>query len=90
MSEAPRDIDETPARQGVSGTGLRWVLRISLALIVVVFAAIWVGYATHSHEAPPPEVTSTTPNSVKEAAATAPPGSVSAQAVGRREQTTGG
>jgi hypothetical protein len=90
MSEAPRHVEETPVRQGRTGTGLRWVLRISLALIVVAFAAIWLAYATRTHPTPPEVITSTTPNRVKEAAATAPPGSVPAQAVGRREQTTGG
>jgi len=90
MSEVPRRAEATPTRQAQSGTGLRWVLRISLALIVIAFAAIWVGFASRNHETPPTQITSTTPNSVKEAAATAPPGSVPAQAAGRQEQTTGG
>jgi len=89
MSELPRRVEETPARQARSGTGLHWVLRISLALIVVAFAAIWVVYSGHRHEPPPPQI-STTPNVVKETAAAAPPGSVVAQIVGRKEQSTGG
>jgi hypothetical protein len=89
MSELPRHVEETPARQAQGETGLRWVLRISLALVVVAFAAIWLVYSGHRHEPPPPQI-STTPNVVKETAAAAPPGSAVAQIVGRKEQTTGG
>jgi hypothetical protein len=45
MTDRSPHIDETPARQGQTGTGLRWVLRISLVLIVVAFAVIWAVYA---------------------------------------------
>lgn len=93
MTGPAPDLEETPARQGTTGTGLRWVLRISLALIVVVFLAIWLAFAHRGGEESPANadrVVSTTPNTVKEAAATAPPGSVTAQTAGRKEQTTGG
>ncbi len=83
-------VEETPARGAQSGTGLRWVLRISLGLIVVVFAAIWIGYAAHGSHETPPTTLSTTPNSVKEAAATAPAGSATAQLAGRKETTSTG
>ena len=90
MSEQRRVAEETPARQGRTGTGLRWVLRISLALIVLAFAAIWLSYSGRGHESPPAHLTSTTANSVKEAAATAPAGSATAQLAGRKSQTSGG
>ena len=47
MTHNAPDLEETPARQGATGTGLRWVLRISLALVVVAFLAIWVVFAHH-------------------------------------------
>ncbi len=40
MTDRGPEVETTPARQGQTGTGARWVLRISLALIVVIFAAI--------------------------------------------------
>ena len=90
MTDAPRHVEETPARGAQGGTGLRWVLRISLGLVVVIFAAIWIGYATRgSHEAPPTTL-STTANSAKEAAATAPAGSATAQLAGRKEGSSAG
>ena len=94
MSEQRRVAEETPVRQGRTGTGARWVLRISLVLIVVIFAAIWLAFAHHGSGHGGQEVAdrrvSITPNSVKQSAATAPPGSVTAQTAGRKEQTTGG
>lgn len=99
MTEQRTHLDETPARQAQSGTGMRWVLRISLALVVLAFAVIWAIYAgplsgRRGGEARAPasvaQSVTTTPNSVKEAAATAPPGSVPAQEVGREERSTGG
>ena len=95
MTDRSPHLDETPARQGETGTGLRWVLRISLVLIVIVFAVIWAVYAGplsgHGGQtSAPAAATATTPNTVKEAAATAAPGSVPAQAAGREERTTGG
>jgi hypothetical protein len=45
MTDPSPHLDETPARQGQTGTGLRWVLRISLALIVIALAVIWAVYA---------------------------------------------
>jgi hypothetical protein len=87
--------ETTPTRQGQSGTGARWVLRISLGLIVVIFAALFIGFGFFRHaggggQEAATERLSTTPNTVREAAATAPPASVPAQAAGRKEQTTGG
>ncbi|HEY5409938.1 MAG TPA: hypothetical protein VIJ94_04345 [Caulobacteraceae bacterium] len=93
MSQRGPELEETPARQGQTGTGLRWVLRISLALIVLVFAVLWLTFARHgAHEqaVTPSQVGTTVPNSVKQASVTAPPGSVSAQTTGRKEQSTGG
>ena len=81
MTEHAPDLEETPARQGSTGTGLRWVLRISLVLVVVAFAAIWAVFAAH-HGAGPGGQTST-----GQAVAT---GSAPAQAAGRQAQTTGG
>jgi hypothetical protein len=42
MEQAP--VQKTPqdARQGRTGVGLRWVLRIGLLLVVVAFIAIWL------------------------------------------------
>ena len=95
MTEHGPELEETPARQGETGTGLRWVLRISLALVVVAFVAIWAVFAHHGsgpggQTSAGQAAVSATPNAVKEAAATAPPGSVTAQSAGRQEQTTGG
>ncbi|HYI29474.1 MAG TPA: hypothetical protein VD863_16660 [Bradyrhizobium sp.] len=46
-----RSTDETPivrtttqAREGVTGHGVRYVLMISTALVVVLFGAIWLYY----------------------------------------------
>ena len=94
MTDPSPHLSETTARQGQTGTGARWVLRISLALIVIAFAVIWAVYAGplsgHGGQTTTTSAVATTPNSVKEAAATAPPGSVPAQAAGREERTTGG
>ncbi|MBV9570942.1 MAG: hypothetical protein JO056_06865 [Alphaproteobacteria bacterium] len=35
------ELPTTEARQGVTGTGTRYVLHISLALVVVAFAVIY-------------------------------------------------
>ena len=93
MSERGPELEETPARQGQTGTGLKWVLRISLTVIVLLFAVLWLTFARHGgHEqaVTANQIGSTVPNSVKEASVTAPPGSVSAQTTGRKEQSTGG
>jgi hypothetical protein len=47
MSESGPELEATAVRQGQTGTGLKWVLRISLALIVVAFAVLWLAYAHH-------------------------------------------
>ncbi len=96
MTDRGPEVETTPARQGQTGTGARWVLRISLALIVVIFAAIWMAFFAHPRSSGnggqelADRRISVTPNSVKQTAATAAPGSVTAQAAGRKEQTTGG
>ena len=94
MTDRSPHLDETPARQGQTGTGTRWVLRISLVLIVIAFAVIWAVYAGplsgHGGQTTTASAVATTPNTVKEAAATAPPGSVTAQTAGRGERATGG
>ena len=98
MTDRGPHLAETEARQGQTGAGVRWVLRIALVLVVIGFAVIWALYARplsgHAGQTEAPanvaQSVRTTPNAVKEAAATAPPGSVTAQAAGRQEQTTGG
>ena len=85
----------TSARQGQTGTGARWVLRISLALIVVIFAGLFIGFGFLHHaggggQEAAPQRLSTTPNTVSQAAATAPAGSAAAQMAGRNEPTTSG
>jgi hypothetical protein len=75
MTDTRPQLDETPARQGQSGTGLRWVLRISLALIVIAFAVIWAIYAGplsgHGGQTTTPAAATSSP--VKEAASTGAP-----------------
>ena len=94
MSEPGAYKQTTDARQGQTGTGARWVLRIALVLVVVIFAALLIGFfhrgaGSGGQEAANQRV-SVTPNTVRESAATAAPGSVPAQAAGRQEQSTGG
>ena len=36
-----RELGTTEARQGVTGTGARYVLHISVALVVIAFAIIY-------------------------------------------------
>lgn len=84
----------TPARQGQTGTGARWVLRIALVLVVVAFAVIFISFmhrgSGQGGQNLADQRVPTTPNAVRETAANAAPGSVPAQAAGRQEQTTGG
>jgi hypothetical protein len=40
--EHPTEIRTTPARQAVAGLGVRYVLGIGLALVVIAFAIIWI------------------------------------------------
>jgi len=42
--EIPVVLTTTEAREGVTGHGVRYVLAISTAAIVVIFGAIWVFY----------------------------------------------
>ena len=87
MSEHGPELEETDARQGQTGTGLRWVLRISLALIVVAFVALWLAYAHRGgHDQ---AVNAGQAAGTKEASAAAPAGSAPAQ-TGRQEQGAGG
>jgi len=94
MTDPGPSKQATPVRQGQTGTGMRWVLRISLGLLVVILAAIWFAFAyrsgPHGGQSSADRTISATLNSVKQSAASAAPGSVSAQAAGRQEQTTGG
>ena len=39
--EAPLEVQATRARQGVGGLGVRYVLGIGLALVVIAFAIIY-------------------------------------------------
>ncbi|HEX4095896.1 MAG TPA: hypothetical protein VHX64_04160 [Caulobacteraceae bacterium] len=84
MTDRGPELEATPARQAQSGTGLRWVLRISLALIVVAFVAIWFSYA-HRGSSNGAGQSAAQQTSVKEAAASSP-----AAAMARQQQTTGG
>ena len=43
-SETPVVRTTTQAREGVTGHGVRYVLVISTAAIVVIFAALWLFY----------------------------------------------
>ena len=43
-SETPVVRTTTQARQGITGHGVRYVLVISTAAIVVIFAALWLFY----------------------------------------------
>ena len=85
MSDHGPELEETDARQGQTGTGLRWVLRISLALIVVAFVALWLAYAHRGHE----QAVSAGQVGTKEASAAAPTVSAPAQ-TGRQAQGAGG
>jgi len=40
-SERPIVVQATPARQGAAGLGVRYVLGIGLALVVIAFAIIY-------------------------------------------------
>jgi len=40
------EINTTRARQGVTGHNVRYVLAISLAAVVIAFAAIYLAYFT--------------------------------------------
>jgi hypothetical protein len=40
-TDRPIEIRATPARQGVGGLGVRYVLAIGLALVVTAFAIIY-------------------------------------------------
>jgi hypothetical protein len=42
--ETPVVRTTTQAREGVTGHGVRYVLLISTAAVIVVFAAIWLYY----------------------------------------------
>ncbi len=84
MTDRGPELEATPARQAQGGTGLRWVLRVSLALIVVAFVAIWFSYAHRG--ANPDGQSAAQQTSVKEAAASTP-----AEAMARQQQqSTGG
>jgi hypothetical protein len=39
--EQPIEVRATPARQGIGGQGVRYVLGIGLALVVIAFAIIY-------------------------------------------------
>jgi hypothetical protein len=43
-SETPVVRTTTQAREGVTGHGVRYVLMISTAMVVILFAAIWLYY----------------------------------------------
>ena len=42
--KAPVVLTTTEAREGVTGHGVRYVLMISTAAIVVIFGALWLFY----------------------------------------------
>ncbi|HEX4156901.1 MAG TPA: hypothetical protein VHY79_00370 [Rhizomicrobium sp.] len=41
QAQRPMEVRATPARQGVGGQGVRYVLGIGLALVVIAFAIIY-------------------------------------------------
>ena len=43
-AETPVVRTTTQAREGVTGHGVRYVLMISTAAVVVIFAALWLFY----------------------------------------------
>jgi hypothetical protein len=43
-TEAPVVKSTSEARQGVTGHGVRYVLTISTAAVVVIFGALWLFY----------------------------------------------
>ena len=52
-------LDTEEARGGTTGMGVRYVLMLTLALIIVAFAALWLmgsGAPGQSGQAPPPGV----------------------------------
>ena len=42
MSDQPSKIEKTQARQGKSGVGVRYVLMGGTALVIVLFAIVWI------------------------------------------------
>jgi hypothetical protein len=42
MDDIPVERNTDEARQGRTGFGVRWVLHIGVALVVIAFAAIWL------------------------------------------------
>ena len=42
MSEQPTKIEKTEARQGKAGVGVRYVLMGGTALVIVLFAIVWL------------------------------------------------
>ena len=42
--ERPVVKDRVEARQGVTGHNVRWVLGTGIAAVVILFAALWLGW----------------------------------------------
>ena len=42
--ERPAVVSNVPARQGVTGHNVRYVLLFGIATVVIAFAMIWIGY----------------------------------------------
>ena len=42
MSDQPSKIEKTEARQGKAGLGVRYVLMGGTALVIVMFAIVWL------------------------------------------------
>ena len=42
--ERPAVVSNVPARQGVTGHNVRYVLLFGIASVVIAFAMIWIGY----------------------------------------------
>jgi hypothetical protein len=91
MTEHAPDLDATDARQAQKGRRAFTILAVSLVLAGVAVAALllaYVGWGTGrgGQARAPAEVARnvyTEPSTVSQTAATAPPGSVAAQAAGR-------
>ncbi len=90
MTEHASELDVTHARQASRGRHAFVILATSLALVVIAFIVVWSAFAgkfagRHGNREAPPQVAqsvSVTPNTVKQAAVSAPPGSVTAQTAG--------
>jgi hypothetical protein len=45
MDDGRQHIDTTRARAGATGAGVRWMLLVGLALVIILFAIIVISWA---------------------------------------------